>query len=331
MSKGFTNLGNTCYMNAALQCLSHIPQLNINCEDFIEDIQKRDSNHNSNLIKEWLNLQKNVWNSNEKVVSTLNILKEFIRCCRNENVIFYSFDQNDTTEFLNTFLDLLHTSIKRSVNVTVTGKPKNNYDKLKLQSIEIWKDFFENSYSHIIINFYSQLLSLTSCPECKYYTTNHEPILCITLTLKENYNTLYDCLNEFIEEEVLDTDNSWKCDKCNQYVQPHKKMNFWELSPILILSIKQFRLNKKINKHIDFPQVLNMDKYCININNDNLTYKLVGMCIHTGNLHGGHYYAICYDYRDKVWRVHNDTHVNEISIEEIEKETPYCFFYIRDE
>ena len=32
-------------------------------------------------------------------------------------------------------------------------------------------------------------------------------------------------------DKTLDSDNTWKCDKCNQYVQPGKKLNFWELSP----------------------------------------------------------------------------------------------------
>ena len=106
--------------------------------------------------------------------------------------------------------------------------------------------------------------------------------MAITLTLKENYKTLYDCLDEFINDEVLDVDNTWICDKCNEYVQPHKKINFWNLAPILIITIKQFRLNKKLNKHIQFPEELNMEKYCVNIKKNNLSYKLSGICIHNG-------------------------------------------------
>ena len=329
MSKGFTNLGNTCYMNAALQCLSHLPQLNLDCNSFIEDIKKRDSNNDSSIIKGWLNLQHKIWKSKENVISTKSILIDFLKACKNENIVFESFIQNDTNDFLNTFIDLLHNSIKREVNITITGNPENNYDKLKLESIQTWKKFFEDNYSHIIINFYSQLLSITSCPKCDYFTTNHDPIMTITLTLKEEYNSLYDCLDEFIKEEILDTENTWKCDKCKSCVQPHKKLNFWELSPVLIIMIKQFRRNKKINKHIEFPEILDMENYCINIKKNNLSYNLSGLCIHHGDLYGGHYYAACKDYKENIWRIHNDSNVQQVSVNEVLNETPYCLFYVR--
>ena len=60
-----------------------------------------------------------------------------------------------------------------------------------------------------------------------------------------------------------------------------KKVKFWNLSDVLIFSIKTFRLNKKIEKHIDFPEELDMSDYCIN-NKGNLKYKLSGICIHGG-------------------------------------------------
>ena len=48
----------------------------------------------------------------------------------------------------------------------------------------------------------------------------------INLTLKENYSTLYDCLNEFTDKEKLDLDNKWTCDKCKCQVQPNKENYF---------------------------------------------------------------------------------------------------------
>ena len=328
MSKGFTNLGNTCYMNAALQCLCHLPQLNLDCTDFIKDIKKRSSKSDVSVMKQLLNLQHAVWEEENKVVSTKGVLESFIKQCNKSDVYFESFQQNDTNDFLNTYMDFLHESIKRKVNISITGTPKNNYDKLKLKSIETWKNFFENSYSYIIVNFYSQLLTLTTCPNCDYYTSNHEPIMSITLTLKNAYKTLYDCLNEFTEKETLDVENKWTCDKCKCKVQPKKEIKFWNLSDVLIFSIKTFRLNKKIEKHIDFPEELKMNDYCIN-NKGNLTYTLSGICIHGGGLHGGHYYAMCKDHIKNKWRVHNDTHVTDTTLENVLSQTPYCLFYIK--
>jgi len=328
MSKGFTNLGNTCYMNSALQCLTHLPQLSLDCEDFIKDIKKRSESSDVRVMKQLLNLQHSIWEEKNNPVSTRGVLESFIVACKEKNVYFESFQQNDTNDFLNTYMDFLHESIKRKVNITITGTPKNNYDKLKLKSIDTWKNFFENSYSYIIVKFYSQLLSITSCPECDYYTSNHDPIMTITLTLKENYKTLYDCLNEFTDKETLDIDNKWTCDKCKCQVQPKKEVKFWNLSDVLIFSIKTFRLNKKIEQHIDFPEELDMREYCIN-NKGNLKYKLSGICIHGGSLHGGHYYAMCKDYKENKWRVHNDTHIQDTTIEEVLKQSPYCLFYIK--
>ena len=328
MSKGFPNLGNTCYMNASLKCLSHIPELKHDNKQLKIDINKRSRNNNDNIIIEWINLQKDLWEDNgNNVADTRPLLNEFIKRCNSEEIMFHSFNQNDTNDFLNTFIDFLHGSIKRKVNFQISGEPQNQYDKFKLESLQSWKSFFENSYSCIITNLNSKLVSLLSCPECNHILSNHEPVLTITLTLKENYETLYDCLNEFIREEKLDKNNTWICEKCNHKVQPNKQLIFWELSPILIISIKRYRGNMKIDKYINFPEVLNMKDYCLNSKDNDIRYELIGLCMHSGGLNGGHYYAACKDLTNGNWEIHNDTHVTPTNIEAVKKENPYCLFY----
>lgn len=331
MSKGLTNVGNTCYMNSALQCFLHLPHLSNENEELSKDITKRSKQNDFELMAQWLKLYQEMWTDNgNSVVNTRPIFLEFIRRCQREDIFFESFAQNDAQEFITHLIDFLHYSIKRKVRIEISGDPKTDYDKIKIESIETWKQFFESNYSYIINNFYSRILSFTSCPECNYITKNHEPISTITLTLEKEYNSIYDCLNEFTRENSLDENNSWKCDKCKNDVCPNKKITFWDLSNVLIFTVKQYRyLENKMNHYITFPEYLNMENYCMNIHKDKLHYQLTGICIHSGSLSGGHYYAMCKNYKTNKWNVHNDSSVSSIDIEDVLKEKPYCFFYTR--
>lgn len=328
MSKGFTNHGNTCYMNSALQCLSHLPIFHPTNHTFLSNIKKYQTD-DSQVLVEWMKLLKQMWDGNTGVIQTLPLLKEFIRMCQKTDVYFESFQQNDSADFIRIFIDFIHKGLKREVEIKVSGKPTNMYDKLKVKSIQSWASFFNKDYSFIIKEFYSQTLSLTSCPECHYITTNHEPMMVISLTLKPEYSSIYDCLDEYVKEHILDTNNSWKCDQCKKQVCPHKKVNFWELSPVLIFQIKQYRHGVKLNKHVSFPETLSMKKYCLNLKNHNLNYSLSSICIHSGGLHGGHYYAMCKDYVKNRWNIHNDSSVSSTRLQNVLQQTPYCLFYSR--
>lgn len=49
-------------------------------------------------------------------------------------------------------------------------------------------------------------------------------------------------------------------------------------------------------------------------------YHLHSICIHDGNAHGGHYYALIYDRYNNSWRKFNDIRVTDLTEEEVFKE-----------
>ena len=330
-NKGLANLGNTCYMNSALQCLSHLLIFHPLHEQFQAECVVTDDC----LMSEWYEFQRHMWsNSDNHMINPSSLLRCFQRDCQQHNYYFENFMQNDAGEFICLFLDLLHMGIKRKVSFNFTCKGFDNkdiYDKLEQRSRVSWKRFYESNYSYIIQNFSSQLLDMTVCEECRYYTSSHDPIQVVSLEISKDSTSLYECLRNHTRAHTLDTANQWKCDKCHNYVTPSKRTLFWKTSDVMIFLLKRYTKDHKITQDISCP--LSLDLHGISVNEGNMKsgnkYALQGCCIHEGSLGGGHYYAICKNHLDKQWYKYNDTHVSPIQETDIQRYSPYLLFYKR--
>lgn len=53
--------------------------------------------------------------------------------------------------------------------------------------------------------------------------------------------SLAQCLQTFIEPEVLGPDDKWYCPHCKDHMQAEKRMSIWRLPPILIVQLKRFK------------------------------------------------------------------------------------------
>ena len=145
--------------------------------------------------------------------------------------------------------------------------------------------------------------------------------------------TLDDCLQLFNEEEYLDKENEWFCQKCKNKVNASKKLEFFYLPKILCICLSRFKkvmhYYEKNGKYVDFPlDNLQMNKYMTLNDGKKYVYDLFAVCQHYGGTGGGHYTAICKNY-DEKWYTYDDSNCSLSSKEDVCTRSAYILFYRR--
>ena len=191
---GLINLGNTCYMNSALQCLS-------NCEDltkfFLSNKYISEINNLNNLgikgeiSKAYYLLLNDLWKGNKKSISPINFREKFILY----NHQFSNFSQQDSNEFLIYLLDKLHEDLNR-----ITKKPyiemknKQDFENDEIASLRYWKCYKKREDSIIIDFFHGQFKNKITCPQCFNISISFDPFIFISLPIpsgRYNINVKY--------------------------------------------------------------------------------------------------------------------------------------------
>jgi hypothetical protein len=142
---------------------------------------------------------------------------------------------------------------------------------------------------------------------------------------------IHACFKNFVKSEKLAENSEWFCPKCKQHVRAMKKMEIYKSPHILIIHLKRFKDNQKINSLVTFPvEGLDISNYVLS-NEDGLplVYDLFAISNHFGGLGGGHYTAYGKNYHDQRWYTFNDSSVYPVGDESIVTSAGYVLFYRR--
>jgi len=120
-SCGLANQGNTCYANATLQCLSHIPPLRSYFLKYVA-LQIKGRKETSALVFHTTQLLYDLWGGRYSSLRPLEVLREI----RRFNPMFSGYSQQDSQEFLRCLLDRLHEDTKEELPRAEEASPQPN-------------------------------------------------------------------------------------------------------------------------------------------------------------------------------------------------------------
>ena len=154
-----------------------------------------------------------------------------------------------------------------------------------------------------------------------------------------NYKEFYflnDCLKLFCEEELLNNDNMWYCNRCKKHKPAKKQIRLFKLPNYLIIQLKKFKYsngyfyssNDKNDIFIKYPiNNLDLSNYIEDKIGNKQKYDLYAVINHHGEISEGHYTAIC-KINDN-WILFNDSKLSKID-SPINKDA-YLLFYRKND
>lgn len=306
MGAGLSNLGNTCFLNAILQCFTHTVPL-------VQGI--RACTHNFPCAGHMdcfcviCTFRDQVERSLAACGRTLSPLK-FVNNLSYFSSGFRRYQQEDAHEFMQCALDKLERCFLDLKKTDLNFEDDNLVQKV----------------------FGGRLISKLRCCSCGRTSDTYEPLIDMSLEI-ESVDSLPSALDSFTKVEKIDA--NFRCDNCKEEVSMEKQLMLDMTPSIATFHLKRFKtdgiLVEKIDKHIDFPLELDLQPYTIsNQNNDVLMkYDLYAIVVHTGfSSTSGHYFCFVRSGPD-TWHKLDDSMVTEVSGDSVRSQEAYILFYAR--
>ncbi len=307
--KGFVNLGNTCFLNATLQCLAYIPPF-CQCLVLLESPSgklsqgQRITDNLRRLFRRVHDLDPADCTSGgaiapQHVVKAVPLLGSI--GSRNGHK-FRPGRQEDAHEFLVYLLDAMQDGELKAAGINQHARGWR--DRLPIPRLD------ETTFIHRVFGGY--LRSQVRCTKCGHQSNTYDPFLDLALEVsKKSSSSIASAFCEFSRKETLDKNNQWHCSGCRHNVCATKQLTVFRPPLSLCIQLKRFTFPNgqgfgsfsgypsgmrykgtgggfKINKGMEFPAQFNLPLS----DGRKCEYELTGIISHLGtSATSGHYTA----------------------------------------
>lgn len=353
---GLANVGNTCYANAALQCLLSTALTDVLLEPKANDLFRRYSSNPNILSKGSGSVDET--DDDEEVIRARQARREERRKAREDRRTMeesctwltreltritkdYVKQEPAPKSVFFPFLTAAH--VKAVVDPgSITRYPNRLSSCLRPYQQEDSHEFLRALLSTLVMNGHNKELSslfdgllesAVTFQSCGHTSLTRDRYMDLSLDIShDNVMTLPDALGEFTKTEMLDCDNKVLCDKCGEKQQVSKGLRLATAPSILVCHLKRFAIDhygrpRRLHKHVKFPSRLEIGEYMSRVNKSTPPpYDLVGVLVHQGrSCASGHYLA--YVKSGDEWFKTNDSVVTKVDVATVMSQQAYILLY----
>ncbi|KAK3019738.1 hypothetical protein RJ639_004472, partial [Escallonia herrerae] len=300
---GLQNLGNTCFLNSVLQCLTYTEPL----AAYLQSGKHQTSCRTAGFCA-LCAFEKHV---SRALQSTGRILapKDLLGISRN----FRNSRQEDAHEYMVNLLESMH---KCCLPSGVPSESPSAYDRSLVHKI-----------------FGGRLRSQVKCMQCSFCSDKFDPFLDLSLEIVKA-ESLQKALAHFTAKEQLDGGaKQYQCQQCKQKVRALKQLTIDKAPNVLTIHLKRFGSHapgQKIDKRISFGSTLDLKPFVTGTYGGDLKYTLYGVLVHAGwSTHSGHYYCFVRT-SSGMWYSLDDNKVVQVNERKVLEQKAYMLFYVRD-
>uniref|UniRef100_A0A3Q3VNN7 Ubiquitin carboxyl-terminal hydrolase n=1 Tax=Mola mola TaxID=94237 RepID=A0A3Q3VNN7_MOLML len=299
---GLQNMGNTCFLNSALQCLTYTPPL----ANYMLTREHSKTCHEPGfcMMCTMQNHIIQVFANSGNVIKPIGVLNELKRIAKH----FRYGSQEDAHEFLRYTVDAMQKSC--------------------LPGAKLDRQTQATTFIHQVFGGY--LRSRVKCLNCKAVSDTFDPFLDVPLEIK-SAPSVAKALEQFVKPEQLDGENAYKCTKCKKMVTASKRFTIHRSANVLTLSLKRFAnfTGGKLTKDVKYPEYLDLRPFMSQSQGEPQVYGLYAVLVHSGfSCHAGHYF--CYiKASNGQWYQMNDSSVSVSDIRSVLNQQAYVLFYIK--